>query len=465
MQILKGTQFYFWTVTETFNGSTKDPLSRIKCQCICGTTKEHYYNVLKYRSKSCGCQSQSLKQATFIQNYGTSHPLKSNLIQEKIKNTLLVKYGVTNISLIPASQDKKKATFIERFGETNPQKNAHIREKTRKTCLEKYGTETPFQNEIIKQQIKRQHLNKHGVEHHNQLSSRRMILNDWCIANVESLYTSKAETQLLFWIRESYPSAAKSRNSKWELDIYIPELSLGIEFNGLYFHNEKYKKAHYHLNKTNYFKEQKIRVIHVWEHEWKFRKEQVKSFLWSALGKNENKIGARKCCVVWSNSKEEIEKAHQLLNTTHIQGSIRTTKYVTNIYYQDTLVATATFGKHHRDSKTWVLTRFTTKTNYTIQGILSRISKLASKELQSDIISWADHRLSNGNGYKKAGWVQEELLKPDYFYHKGLQVYSKQSRQKKLVKTQKSMTEKEHALQDGLLRIYDCGKIRFRFKY
>jgi hypothetical protein len=27
------------------------------------------------------------------------------------------------------------------------------------------------------------------------------------------------------------------------------------------------------------------------------------------------------------------------------------------------------------------------------------------------------------------------------------------------------MTERQHALQDGLLRIYDCGKIRFIYRY
>ena len=139
-----------------------------------------------------------------------------------------------------------------------------------------------------------------------------------------------------------------------------------------------------------------------------------------------------------------------------------------NAYFNEELVATATFGKHHRDSKTWVLSRFTTKMDYTIQGILSKISKLACKELRADIVSWADYRLSTGNGYEKAGWTFEELLNPDYFYFKvgyvsKACVISKQSRQKKLVKTPEGMTEKEHALKDGLVRLYDCGKIRYRY--
>jgi len=88
-------------------------------------------------------------------------------------------------------------------------------------------------------------------------------------------------------------------------------------------------------------------------------------------------------------------------------------------------LATATFGKHHRNRQEWVLSRFTTETNYTIQGALAKISKIASKHLESKIISWADYRISQGNGYLKAGWKKEKLLSPDYFYHKGLKITSK----------------------------------------
>jgi hypothetical protein len=40
-----------------------------------------------------------------------------------------------------------------------------------------------------------------------------------------------------------------------EIDIYLPELKLGFEFNGLYWHSNKFKEKNYHLNKTDWFKE------------------------------------------------------------------------------------------------------------------------------------------------------------------------------------------------------------------
>ena len=153
------------------------------------------------------------------------------------------------------------------------------------------------------------------------------------------------------------------------------------------------------------------------------------------------------------------------MNTYHIQLAPHTIKYVSMCYYNNELVAVASFAQHHRATKEWVLSRFCCKANYTIQGVLSKISNLASKKLESDIISWADYRLSNGNGYKQAGWKLEKLLPPDYFYSAGNhKIISKQSRQKRLMKTE-NMTEAQHAKLDGLDRVWDCGKLRFKYKH
>ena len=111
------------------------------------------------------------------------------------------------------------------------------------------------------------------------------------------------------------------------------------------------------------------------------------------------------------------------LNQYHLQGSPQSIKYVIKVVHENNLIACATFGLHHRNSIEWVLSRFCTKHNYTVTGGLSKISKIASNNLKQDIISWADYRLSTGNGYLKAGWEFEELLPPDYFYHKGLKCY------------------------------------------
>ena len=480
-----GDIFSFWLVTAR---PPKGCLFTCLCTgCKAVERKIHYIDLYYNKTKSCGCKKKELTKQTSLEKYGTEHHLQAKQVLNKKINTCREKYGVDYVTQIPEVIKKRKQTFIQNYGVDNPRKSNLIKDKIKETMLQKYGLESytqtleyaektketnlkKFGTEYYSQckswedRMKLTNLEKYGVESYTQLPENRNKLKEWCNQHPEFNGKSNAEIELLSWTQTYHPSACKTRREGNELDIFIPALNLGVEYNGLYWHSELNKSKNYHLDKTNYFKEQGIQVIHIWEHEWKCKQEQVKSFLLSALGKNQHKIGARKCKLVWSSLKEEIKLAHALLDSTHIQGHTNSTKHVANAYYNDELLATATFGKHHRDSKTWVLTRFTTKTNYTIQGILSKISKLASGKLQSDIISWADNRLSDGNGYEKAGWKFEELMRPDYLYWKsGLKIISKQSRQKKLVNTPEGMTEHEHAKLDGLTRVYDCGKIRYRY--
>ena len=51
------------------------------------------------------------------------------------------------------------------------------------------------------------------------------------------------------------------KNTNQEIDIYIPELNIGIEFNGLYWHCELFKNENYHLEKTINCEKQKIKLL------------------------------------------------------------------------------------------------------------------------------------------------------------------------------------------------------------
>jgi hypothetical protein len=54
-----------------------------------------------------------------------------------------------------------------------------------------------------------------------------------------------------------------------ELDIYIPSCNIAIEFNGLYWHSELFRKnKYYHLDKTIRCEEKGIHLLHIFEDEW-----------------------------------------------------------------------------------------------------------------------------------------------------------------------------------------------------
>lgn len=64
---------------------------------------------------------------------------------------------------------------------------------------------------------------------------------------------------------------------KYELDVYIPELNLGIEYNGIIYHHYECltssvyegrgKPKNYHKDKYNFFKQNGINLIHIFEFE------------------------------------------------------------------------------------------------------------------------------------------------------------------------------------------------------
>lgn len=65
-----------------------------------------------------------------------------------------------------------------------------------------------------------------------------------------------------------------------ELDIYIPELSKAIEFNGLYWHYHKDNfKVGKHGNKSKLCKEKGIKLLHIREDLWLKDKEKMKNVI------------------------------------------------------------------------------------------------------------------------------------------------------------------------------------------
>ena len=466
-----------------------------KCD-ICGEPKSTKFRefIKSEKWSHVECRGKKIQQSIF-EKYGVKNPAQLESAKAKSKQTCLAKYGVEHSSQAEQKKKKTRETNLQKYGTECSSLNPEVREKRRQTCLErygventaslpevvikkkltllkKYGVENSFESLEVQEKIKETNLERYGVENPTQKSQNRERLKEWRMSNPEILFSSRAELEILQWVRQCYPNVKKYIDGTHEIDIFISDINLGIEYNGLYWHQEEVltDRSHvngqkYHLDKTKHFQEKNIKLIHIFEHEWRDRQEQVKSFLLSAIGKNEYRIGARKCILQWSSLLEDIKEVHNFLENYHIQGQPSNTKYVIKVLYNNELLAVATFGKHHRNNKDWVLTRFCTKTNYTIQGVLSRVSKLASQQLKEDILSWADYRLSQGNGYEKAGWVFEELLPPDYFYHRHGKVISKQSRQKRHAKTPSDMTEIEHARLEGLYRVYDCGKIRYRYKY
>ena len=221
------------------------------------------------------------------------------------------------------------------------------------------------------------------------------------------------------------------------------------------YHSEVKKPKDYHLIKLKMCQEKGVRLITVFEDEWVYKKEIVKSKIYGLLRKHQ-KVFARKCNLQEVNLKE----AKNFMNINHLQDYSNSTK-AWGLYYQDELVSCMTIGKHHRQNSKykWVLNRFCNKLNTTIVGGASKLL-MATKDFRP-LVSWSDLRWSEGNVYKKLGFKLEETLKPDYSYTKSQKRHSKQSLRLKPHEKELGKTEHQLRLEQGYYRIHDCGKQRW----
>ena len=134
--------------------------------------------------------------------------------------------------------------------------------------------------------------------------------------------TSNEEKDLLDFIKdlttEKIISNDKSIINPYELDIYIPSKNLAFEFDGIYYHSNQFKDKMYHYNKTKLCEEKGIRLIHVFEDDWRFKQNIVKSMIKSSLGIYDRKIFARKCEI----KNILVSEYRNFMNENHLQGYI-----------------------------------------------------------------------------------------------------------------------------------------------
>jgi hypothetical protein len=235
--------------------------------------------------------------------------------------------------------------------------------------------------------------------------------------------SSEKEILLINFIKEIYDKEIieRCRNiiSPYELDIYLPNLNLAIEFNGIYWHSELHKSNNYHIIKLEKCLEKGIKLIQIFEDNWDFKLDIIKSKIKNMLGKTENKIYARKCEV-----KPITDSIENFLNENHLQGNINS-KIKLGLYYNNELVSIMTFGKlrmilgyrKNNNSNDYELLRFCNKLNYNVIGGASKLFTYFIKNYKfNNIISYADRSWSIGNLYEKLGFKFIANTEPNYYY-------------------------------------------------
>jgi hypothetical protein len=305
-------------------------------------------------------------------------------------------------------------------------------------------------------------------------NSRKRFQNDICLI-CNPVGQSNFEQRVQEWIQTVYDGRIVNNYrgyKKYELDIFLPELNIGIECNGLWWHSEEYKENSYHKDKLKFFEENGVRILNIWEDDWKNKTDIIKSRIINKLGLNKNNIGARKCEIKLVDKINTVK----FLNENHIQGNCISSVSI-GLYFEGELVSISTFGKLRRNlgwrvvsDGDWELLRFCNKLNYNVSGGLSKLIKFFLKNYKVNrLLSYCDRSFNDGSSYLKVGFTKIKETEPNYYwFHKDVGLRENRWKWRKDVLVSmgydKKKTEVQILHELGWRRIHDCGSYLFEIK-
>ena len=253
--------------------------------------------------------------------------------------------------------------------------------------------------------------------------------------------------------------------SNKRLDMFLPEHSLAVEYHGLVWHSTKFStEPRKDFIKHQLASSEGIRTIHIYEDEWKFKRDVVERTLLSAI-RHLPKIGARK-----TEAKEVgVEEANAFFNKNHLQGEPNSSVFL-GLYLSGELVSCMSFGvarsvRRNTDPQLWELQRYASSCTV-VGGASKLLSMFVRMGLCHTIISYSDTRLFSGGMYEKLGFSLEHETKPDYCYvstsvsdgrlHKSK--FQRKHLAKKLKTFDPSKSESQNCFDNGWYQLFDCGK-------
>ena len=466
-----------------------------------------------------------------IETYGNPCPANNKEIRKQIEEDNLKKFGVRSYSSTQECKDKVKATNLKNLGVDNPFKSEICKAKSKQTLFDRLGVDHPSKSQTV-QDKKRQHLiDKYGENYkqilwgnNHNIGQYTRSYNDYMLKsiNVQPVFSldefiemrlagkydfkfeckkchniftsnwdnggtrscpycmnsgcSNEEQELYSYLLSFIDDKEIKHNDRTilaplELDFYFPNYKLAIEYDGLFWHNDEMQPNYkYHLNKTLGCEKQNIQLFHIFENEWIYKQDIVKSRIKNSFGIYEKTFFARKCNIVTIDSNV----ATDFLNANHIQGKINAFVHY-GLMYENEIVALMSFGKSRFNANyEWELLRFCTKLNYHIPGGASKLLRHFERcNNPTSLISYADRRWSKGNMYLKLGFELDHASSPNYWYFNDYSTMILKSRmqfQKHMLKDvlatfDESKSEIENMRNNGYHRIFDCGNLVFVKNY
>ena len=465
---------------------------------------------------------------TCKERYGVEYSFQSDRVKEASKKTLIERFGVDHQMRSDKVKNEMRQRYRKKHGVDYSFQDPEVKVKINNTNKKNFGVDWPMQNKELHALMHRNSVITQKTNYYNDILAKNEYVEplfdvtEWIDHSTEIGYdfkwrckkcgneilsppmhypdrpircftcypannvTSMLEIEIVDFIKslsnEFEVVHRKQENRSFvpnrEIDIVVKKngkILLLIEVDGLYWHSMLCgKDKNYHLNKTEHCIRQGHQLIHIFEDEWTYHEDIVKSRLKNLLGIYDAVVFARKCSVVKLTSAE----AKLFFNETHIQGNTQSAiRY--GLKYENEIVAAMSFGHRRkitngkRADGEYELLRFSTKLGHHVVGAASRLLSHFERDYNpKKLLSYADKRWSIGKLYEALGFVLDHESSPNYWYMTSRcdrRLYRYGFRKSKLPMLLKSFdankTELENMLDNGYNVIWDCGNYVFVKSY
>lgn len=403
-------------------------------------------------------KSESVKSKikdTFIKHYGVDNPMKVDYLVEKqrdsterscgsrfalqsesgkqhLAETVQKKYGVKGASCtfdVPEIRKKINDSMIRKYGNTQISKTQYWRTKVQESCIEKYGVNWPCQTKQCRE------------------ASGKIISS----YNIEF-----AELLDELGIQYSF----EKRVEEYEYDLCLERNKTLIEINPTYTHNciwnhfqNKGLDKLYHKNKTDVAQRNRYRCIHVFD--WDNWEDVVELIL------PRNSMYARKCTV----QSVGLDECIEFENNYHIQKACKGQIKRYGLYHDGELLELMTFGNPRYNRKyDFELLRLCTKSGISVVGGASKLfAAFLRDNPDKSVISYCDLSKFSGEVYINMGMKLHHITEPSKIWSKeGRYVRDSLLRQRgydQLFNASygKGASNEELMVEHGWLPVYDCG--------
>lgn len=247
-----------------------------------------------------------------------------------------------------------------------------------------------------------------------------------------------------------------------EIDVYVPEKNIGVEFHGLAWHSLLTRPdMKEHFNKRKNCERQNIKLLQFFEDEWKEKKYICKSIINNSLGIIGEKVFARKCTL----QKIKTKQAKLYLNNWHIDGYVNS-EVSFGLFYDNEIVSIISLRKpfHKKYNNLLEISRFASKPNVVVVGGLGKLIKQCKEYVKENnkegLLTYVDLRIGNGYGYEKVGFVRENEDTLNYWLTDFKKRYNRFKFRANNGKSQKQIEE-----ENKVFKIYGAGVRKFIMKF